>query len=83
MLGIPSCVCKVFRFHYSLSRFAPAVAVFLHGGPRVRGELCGLVSPGVGGASSGEGAAVALLDTHMGYTCSFKAIARLLAACYH
>ncbi len=50
MLAIPSSVWKVCRFHYSLSRFAVAVAMFLHGGPGVRGELCGLVSQGLSSA---------------------------------
>lgn len=50
MLAIPSSVWKVCRFHYSLSRFAAAVALFLHGGPRLRCKLCGLVSPGLSSA---------------------------------
>ena len=46
VLAIPSCVWKVCRFHYSLSRLAE-VAMFLHGGPRVRGKVFSLVSPGL------------------------------------
>lgn len=55
MLAIPSSVWKVCRFHYSLSRFTAAVAMFLHGGPRVRGELCGQASAAQGKGESGRG----------------------------
>lgn len=57
MLAIPSSVWKVCRFHYSLSRFTAAGAMFLHGGPGVRGALCGLMSPGLGSARWERGGA--------------------------
>lgn len=67
MLGIPSSVWKVCRFHYSLSRFIAAGVMFLHGGQGVRGKLCGLVSPGL--SSGGRGGSCCGPPRHTWVTC--------------
>lgn len=65
MLAIPPSVWKVCRFHYSLSRFTAAVAMFSPGGPRVGGELCG--PAGLGFSSTRWGRS---LEVHTWDTCA-------------
>lgn len=63
ILAIPTSVWKVCRFHYSLSHFTTAVAMFLHGGPGVGGELCGPASLGFSSTRWGRSLEVHTWDT--------------------
>lgn len=81
-LSSPS-VWKVCRFHYSLSRFTAAVAMFLHGGPRGKGQALWPCESGLSAVRGKEGIGCKPQRHTRGFHVQFQRQSCFLAACYH